>query len=334
MRRKLKNPLKTQNSKLKTGLRSRPLGNSGYVVSRLCFGTLTIGPLGAALPLREGAALLREAVGMGVNFFDTAQYYRNYEYLAAAFTGLDQEVIIASKSYAAAYDEMARAVEEARIALKRDKIDIFLLHELRDAADLRGRLPALDCLQDLKASGVIGAVGISTHDVAAARLAAVMPEIDIIHAMFNMRGVGIRGGTLDEMRAALQMAHTAGKGVYTMKAIGGGALMHEARAALIWAYAQEEADAVAVGMKDVAELITNVCWLEGREAAEAAQVKLLPRDMAFDKTPACQKCGACLARCPQQALYATEDGVGWHKDRCLFCGYCIAACPWFCISFC
>lgn len=277
---------------------------------------------------------MREAMGMGVNFFDTAQQYSNYEYLTEALTGCDKEIVIASKSYAAAYDEMAWAVEEARIAFKRDIIDIFLLHELGDAAELEERLPALACLLDLKANGIIGAVGISTHDVSAARLAAAMPDIDIIHAMFNIRGIGIRGGGLEDMRAALHLAGQYGKGVYTMKAIGGGALMHEARAALTWAFTQEEADAVAVGMKDMAELITNVSWLEGRDAAEAAQVNMLPRNMAFDKEPACHKCGACIERCPQQALYATVDGVGWHKERCLFCGYCIAACPWFCISFC
>lgn len=312
----------------------RALGNSGYTVSRLAFGTLTVGPIAANLPLQKGAALLSDAIEMGVNFFDTAQQYANYDYLALALQNCDKEVILASKSYAESYDEMAFAVEEARIALRRDKIDIFLLHEVRDVAQLEERLPALEYLHHAKANGVVGAVGLSTHYADVARLAAALPEIEIIHAMYNRRGIGIRGGTLAEMREALAVARAAGKGVYTMKAIGGGALMHEAREALTWAFAQEEADAVAVGMKDSAELITNIGWLAGTEPPEAARVMLLDRHMAFDKEPACHKCGACIARCPQQALSATEDGVAWHKESCLYCGYCIAACPWFCISFC
>jgi len=312
----------------------RPLGNSGYTVSRLCFGALTLGPLAANLPLADGAALLRAALEAGVNFFDTAQYYQTYDYLAQALTGWDGKVIIVSKSYAKSAEEMAYAVEEARIALKRNKIDIFLLHEQRDAQALRENLPALKYLLQAKKLGIVGAVGISTHDVSAARLAAVMPEIDIIHAMFNMRGLGIRGGGLEDMRAALAIARSNGIGVYTMKALGGGALMGEAKKALRWAFAQQEADAVAIGMKDKAELATNIAWLEGRETAEAQQIKLLPRNLAFDKTPTCARCGACVKRCPQQALYLGDDGVMWEKERCLFCGYCIAACPWFCISFC
>jgi len=311
----------------------RPLGNSGYIVSRLCFGALTLGPLAANLPLFRGADLLRAALEAGVNFFDTAQYYRTYDYLALALKDWPSEAVLASKSYAESAEEMAYAVEEARIALRRDKIDIFLLHEQRDAQALRDHRPALEYLLQAKAVGVVGAVGISTHDVSAAQLAATMPEIDVIHALCNLRGLGIRGGGLKEMRAALQLARQNGKGVYTMKAIGGGALMSEAKEALSWAFAQEEADAVAVGIKDEAELCTDIAWMMGQEAEEASQVKLLPRRLVCDKTPACQKCGACLTRCPQQALFLDESGVGWREERCLFCGYCIGACPWFCLSF-
>ena len=312
----------------------RPLGNSGYMVSRLCFGVLTLGPLAANLPLADGAALLRAALAAGVKFFDTAQYYRTYDYLVRALDGWDGEVIIASKSYAETAEEMAYAVEEARIALKRDKIDIFLLHEQRDAEALQANRPALEYLLQAKAVGIVGAVGVSTHDVSAARLAAAMPEIDVIHAMFNMRGLGIRGGGLEDMRAALRLARANGKGVYTMKALGGGSLMNEAKEAVNWAFAQEEADAVAVGMKDTAELTTNISWMEGREAKEAEQLKLLTRKLVFDKTPACVRCGSCLKRCPQEALSLREEGVEWARELCLFCGYCIAACPWFCISIC
>lgn len=312
----------------------RPLGNTGYTVSRLCFGALTLGPLAANLPLPTGAALLRAALRMGVNFFDTAQYYRTYDYLAQALKGWDRPVVIASKSYAESAEEMAYALEEARIALKRDKIDVFLLHEQRDAAALKANRPALEYLLQAKSLGIVGAVGISTHDVSAAREAAAMPEIDVIHAMFNIRGLGIRGGDLEDMRAALRLARSNGKAVYTMKTIGGGALMKEAKEAVTWAFAQEEVDAVAVGMKDAAELSTNIAWIDGLESEEAEHIKLLERKLVFDKTPACQRCGACLRRCPQQALSLGDEGMEWAKERCLFCGYCIAACPWFCISLC
>ncbi|MCL1975941.1 MAG: aldo/keto reductase [Firmicutes bacterium] len=310
------------------------LGNTGYHVSRLCFGALTLGPLATNLPLSKGAALLREAFMAGINFVDTAQYYRTYDYIAQALKGWQKELVIASKSYAETAQEMAYAVEEARIALQRDKIEIFLLHEQRDAATLKNNLPALEYLLEAKAMGLIGAVGISTHDVSAARMAAAMPEIDIIHALFNVRGLGIRGGSVTDMGQALARARALGKGIYTMKALGGGALIEEAQKSIAWAFAQKEAHAVALGMQDTAELYTNIAWMEGKKAPEEAVVKLRKRKLVFDKTPACSLCGACLKRCPQQALSFSEHGIVWVKERCLYCGYCIAACPWFCISFC
>ncbi|MCL1816575.1 MAG: aldo/keto reductase [Clostridiales bacterium] len=312
----------------------RPLGKSGIIVSQLCFGTLTIGSLAANLPLHEGAALVRAALEAGINFFDTAQYYSNYQYLAQAMSGWGGKVIIASKSYAKTTHEMAYAVEEARIALKRNKIDIFLLHEQRDAAALADSRPALEYLMQAKANGVVDAVGISTHDISAAYLAATMPEIDVLHALLNKKGLGIRGGSLEDMREALCLAKANGKGVYIMKAIGGGAFMDEAKEAIKWAFAEEEADAVAIGMKDQAELITNIAWMEGRDGEQAVKINLLERKLILDKTPACTRCKACIERCPQQALVLDDDEIIWHKEACLFCGYCIAACPWFCISFC
>ena len=63
------------------------LGQSGYHVSRICFGTLTMAPICANLPLDEGAALLRLAYTAGINFFGAAQYYNNYAQLNCAFAG-------------------------------------------------------------------------------------------------------------------------------------------------------------------------------------------------------------------------------------------------------
>ena len=123
-------------------------------------------------------------------------------------------------------------------------------------------------------------------------------------------------------------------GVYGMKALAGGALMHQAHAALNWAYSRTYLDAVAIGIKNHAELVTNIAWYEGREATEADKIDLHDRQMVFDKEPVCHGCGRCVSRCPQEALILVNGICKWQKQRCIYCGYCIAACPWFCISFC
>ncbi len=55
-------------------------------VSRLCFGTLTMGPLQRNMTLQEGAELLEYAAGLGVNFVDTAEIYGTYGHIAKALS--------------------------------------------------------------------------------------------------------------------------------------------------------------------------------------------------------------------------------------------------------
>lgn len=310
----------------------RLLGNTELTVSRYCFGSLTLGPLGANLSPEQGAALLLSAFDLGVNFIDTAEYYRNYAHIRLALQRFDKPdgIIVSSKTLASDDRSAAFAVEETRLALNRDILDAFLLHEIRDNSDFESRCGAWRTLCNAKENGVIKAIGISTHSAAVVAAAAADPEIDVIHCMLNYAGVGILDGGVEEMLAAIALAKVNGKGVYTMKAIGGGSLMNQAKYALIWAFAQPLPDAVAVGCKDKAELLTNIGWLNGEDPPEAEQCKKLSRRLIFDD---CHACGACVKRCANGALTLEDDGAVWHEEKCLFCGYCAAACPWFCISF-
>ena len=188
----------------------RHLGNTGLAVSRLCFGALTIGPLQANLPLQTGAAVIRTALAAGVNFIDTAELYETYPYIRAAccdFPG----VVIASKSYAYTYDGMRRSVENACRAIGRDYIDIFLLHEQSSRLTLAGHSDALAFLADAKRRGLVRAAGVSTHSVDVVRAAAGMPAVDVIHPLFNLRGLGIADGTAADMAAAVAAAAEAVK---------------------------------------------------------------------------------------------------------------------------
>ncbi|MDO4582144.1 MAG: aldo/keto reductase [Bacillota bacterium] len=312
----------------------RELGNSKIRVSRICLGALTMGPLCADLPLVKGVELLRAAFEQGINFVDCAEQYRVYPYLSAALRETERHIVVSCKSFAADDVQMAAAVEDARIALQRDKLDIFLLHEVRSAADFSARAAAWQLLLDLKARGVIGAVGISTHSASTAAYAAEIAEIDVIHPLLNKAGVGVLDGGAEQMLAAVKAAARAGKGVYTMKALGGGALMAEAAAALKWAFAIDEIAAIAIGCRDTAELETNICLLEGRVSPRAAEIALIERNIVFDKEPRCHGCGACATRCASGAMTMEDGEARWQRDKCLFCGYCIAACEFFCISIC
>ncbi|AKX94440.1 aldo/keto reductase [Moorella thermoacetica] len=308
------------------------LGTSGIRVSRLCFGSLTMGPLQAGLTIKEGAGLIRRALELGVNFIDTAQCYNNYPYIRAALKGWSGEVVVATKSYDYTAEGMALSLEEARREMDREVIDIFLLHEQETALTLAGHRPALDYLLEARERGLVRAVGISSHAVEAVRVAATMPEIDVIHPLYNRAGLGILDGTREEMLAAITLAHTRGKGIYAMKALGGGHLAGEARAALEFVLKTPGIDAVAVGMQSPAEVEANVAWCSGREPGEDVLSRLQARKRCLLIEEWCQGCGNCVRRCPQGALEVIEGRAVVDPERCILCGYCAGACRDFCIK--
>jgi aryl-alcohol dehydrogenase-like predicted oxidoreductase len=106
----------------------RILGASGLRVSRLCFGSLTIGPLQAGLGLEEGASVIRVAFDMGVNFIDTAELYCTYDYIRKAAEGRRKEIIISTKCYAYTREGAEKSLRKALKELDTDYIDIFSLH--------------------------------------------------------------------------------------------------------------------------------------------------------------------------------------------------------------
>ena len=85
------------------------LGRTGINVSKLCFGSLTMGPFQRNLTPAQGAALFECAFSHGVNFVDTAEIYGTYPHLREAVR-LKPDLVVCSKSYA--YD---RAGAEASL---------------------------------------------------------------------------------------------------------------------------------------------------------------------------------------------------------------------------
>jgi predicted aldo/keto reductase-like oxidoreductase len=311
----------------------RQLGQTGLMVSRLCFGSLTIGPLQRNLPVETGGHLLEAAFSMGVNFVDTAESYDNYPHLRWALErGWSQQVHVATKSYAVTAAEMEQSVTRALRELGRDYIDIFLLHEQESGLTLKGHAGALEYLWRAKERGLVRAVGISTHTVAAVRSAALHPLVEVIHPLFNMAGFGILDGTAVDMLQAIRFAHQMGKGLYGMKALGGGHLYRSVEEALQYAWSVPELAAVAVGMQNEAELAANVSLLMGEAIPDSVKAQLGAQPRRLHVESYCVGCGTCLSACKSGALSLVAGKVQVDHSRCLCCGYCGRVCPEFCLK--
>ena len=317
-------------------MKKQQLGQTDLYVSPVGFGVLTMGASQMDLPLDEGAELIRYALERGINFFDTAQYYETYPYLREALRGMERRPlntdfpIICTKSLASTYEQMESAIEEALCKLELNAIDIFLLHEVRQDPDWDMRTEAWQCLQDYKLRGLIRAIGVSTHHVDVTNKMAQVPECDVVFPLINFAGLGIRKGdgpgTSAEMAAAIKSCHDAGKGVFTMKAFGGGNLTADYVKALDYVTELTGVDSTVVGIGkkgDVDRLIEYAMGTLPRDYVPDISHKKIHID-AGD----CEGCGACIKRCPNKAIYWNEYGLAAvDDDVCLTCGYCAPVCP-------
>ncbi len=148
------------------------LGNSGIKVSRLCLGCMSFGDPASkmhawTLDPAESEEVIRTALDLGINFFDTANTYSagtSEEYLGAAIRKnvARDRVVLASKVYfneghlsAAA---IAREIDGTLKRLGTDYLDLYIIHRFDYGTPVEETMSALDRL--VKA-GKVRALGAS-----------------------------------------------------------------------------------------------------------------------------------------------------------------------------
>ncbi len=313
-------------------MKTTMLGTTGLRIVPLVFGTLPLGPLQAGLSVEDGAGLIRYALERGVTMLDTAELYGTYPQIRAALSGFTGPVVIASKTHAATAADARCHVERALRELGRERLDIVLIHGARLADPFTDRAAVLDELLLLKEEGKIGHVGLSSHYIAAFRRAAARPEIEVIHPLINRAGMGIMDGSAEEMAEAIAVCGKNGQGVYAMKALAGGNLIAEARAAIRYVLGLPGVHALALGMLSREEIDANLELCTTDSTDDRAWELLEQRKRKFMiMEKFCTGCGACAAACTADALFIEEGVARVAAEKCILCGYCAAACPEFLI---
>ena len=138
------------------------LGNTGTLVSKLCFGTMTFGGSGTlyaamgALDQTAADALIGQCLEAGVNFFDTADVYAAGEsetMLGKALGAKRKDVIIATKVFgrmgSGANDvglsrtHILSAIDQSLRRLGTDYVDLYQIHAFDPLTPLEEILSAL-----------------------------------------------------------------------------------------------------------------------------------------------------------------------------------------------
>lgn len=176
----------------------RTLGRTGLSVSELALGTwgLSGDAYGPVSPTDQDAVIDR-ALGLGVTLIDTADSYAKgaMEKRLGERVGDNADVVIVTKwgtdlaskptrkRFDVSYLEEAMARSQER--LRRNTLDIGLLHNPSLAAVRNGEAPAL--LQQWVNAGKMRAWGISVGDVEVARAALQLPQPPaVIEIAFNV----------------------------------------------------------------------------------------------------------------------------------------------------
>jgi aryl-alcohol dehydrogenase-like predicted oxidoreductase len=157
------------------------LGNTGVLVSELCFGTMTFGGEGyweaiGKLQQQDGNALLKVAFDSGINFFDTANVYsygKSEEILGTAFRELGisrNEVVVATKvrgRMAAGPNHIGLSrmhlmdsVDQSLRRLRTDHIDILYVHGMDAYTSMEEIMRGLE---DVVRSGKVRYLGVSNY---------------------------------------------------------------------------------------------------------------------------------------------------------------------------
>ena len=154
-----------------------PFGRTGLKVSQLCFGTMTIGSSEwKPWVLDEAAArpLLKQCLDLGINFFDTANWYSSGEserVVASTLTSMvpRDHLVLATKAYYAMSDDpndrglsrkhLLSSVEASLRRMGTNYIDLFVIHAFDPGTPIE---ETMEALHDIVRSGKVRYLGAST----------------------------------------------------------------------------------------------------------------------------------------------------------------------------
>lgn len=302
-------------------------------ISKLCFGTLALSNLQNKDDFANKVNVLNYAYENGINFYDTAELYDNYDVLGDFLKNKKRDSLyIATKSYAYNKETARYSIEKALNELNTDYIDIFMLHEQDNGNNFLGHYEAVEEFMRYKQEGIIKKFGISTHTIQAVTDSVQFKEIDVVFTIVNKTGIGINDGTNMQMIDAVKNAKSEGKFIMAMKPYGGGHLLSDTKIAFDFVNDIKEVDTIAIGMRNKQEIDLNICYLEGREASEDTKLSVNNMNRELNIAYWCIGCGKCVKKCKQQALSIIDNKCCVNMEKCVLCSYCASECDSFCIK--
>ena len=315
----------------------RILGKTGLKISRLGFGGIPIQKIDA-----EGTrALIGDLMKADVNFIDTARGYTvSEEYLGFALEGVRDKFVLATKSMARTKEAMAKDIDISLKNLRTDYIDLYQIHNpnAKDLEQVMSLGGALEALNEAKAAGKIGHIGITLHSVELFRKAVELPWVETIMFPYNI--VETQGEELIAQCAKNDI------GFICMKPLAGGAI-EDADVAMRFIVSNPDVTVVIPGMAETAEIAQNAAAIADTApltAEEQEKIEKIKESLGTNFCRRCNYCAPCAVGINIPAVFLFEGYYSrynlkdWASERyatlaktasdCIGCGVCESRCPY------
>lgn len=281
-------------------IKKRCLGRTGIEVSSISIG-------GGAFNKEEVRdcdiwQVVSEAIKHGVNFIETSQEYGETKFAPSIRKAKSEgyPLIISSKSVASTFKDMQESINESLRNLATDFIHIYQLQTVTSPEDFELRIKhgALKALQEAKASGHIGAIGISSHRIPALLAAIRSGEIDVIELPYSIGQ--------HKSRVVLKEAKRHDVGVIAIMTLGGGLLVDRDKRsayaehmtpanALRFVLSDDRVHTALVGMGSKEHLLENLKAIEEKPTLNRLErIRVEKKTKSILGKDFCRSCKACM----------------------------------------
>ncbi|MBM3238361.1 hypothetical protein FJZ31_18880 [Candidatus Poribacteria bacterium] len=281
-------------------MQHRKLSNTGIEVSAIGLGCAQLG----SSKTEYAVNLVRRALELGVNYFDTARGYWDSEIkLGLGLKGNREKVYISTKTGSRTKEEAWRSIQESLERLQIEYLDNCHLHGLGGDKDIEKRLGpggALEALVEARDKGLVRHIGCTSHRSSVLVKALKRFAFEIILVPMNI----VEREPLKEL---IPLCESKGVGVTIMKPVATGLL--PAQLALKWLLNQAISTAVpgATTLEEVEEnsLVGHLDDLT-LTAEEKRQVARLVHQLEHVRCRICGECEPCPVGIPIGITLGTD----------------------------
>jgi len=275
----------------------RVLGKTGVKVTVVAMGCMNI---------KDNGDLVRKALDLGINWFDTARVYyngRNEGIVGAVLKGKRDKIYICTKSHGSK-EKMTADLETSLKDLGTDHVDLWLAHGVGDRAGVMDE-GLIRPLQEAKKAGKTRFIGFSVHSKIPEVLNAAV-EAKLHDAIV----VGYHYASGPAIKDAIAKASAAGIGIIAMKTMAAGQKLSEQMPPPKMTGGYSEAQAKLRWVLDDTNIacaipgVTSFDQLDEDAAVMGKKLGYLNRrrlewHAIQTASVACAGCGGCAGTCPR-----------------------------------